>query len=95
MADEEWYEEGYDPDNVVTDYYEGDFVIDLRWSHGEGEFEIGIVYELEEDGIVVSSLKDDSLVRITAEMLPYIQIVGDAYYDKEMWACCKGEKEGA
>ena len=92
--DEEIYPDGYDEANNLLSYDEGEFVIDIRWP--DAEFEIGIVHEIEEDGLLVHNLREDFFLHVPASQLPYIQGVGDSYYDKIVAAegCCK-KKKGA
>ena len=82
----------YDEDNIPSSYDRGDFVIDNRWPDC-GMFKIGIVEEIEEESILVVSLPDESLISIPDVSLPYIEVVGDDYYDKMEREKCKNKKK--
>tara|TARA_Y100001963_G_C6713024_1_gene415213 strand:+ start:657 stop:941 length:285 start_codon:yes stop_codon:yes gene_type:complete len=82
-----------DPDATLAHFDEGDVVIDRRWPE-EGLFEIGFVEEIYESKghMLVYIPHEGSIVMVPDASLPYIEVVGDSYYDR--WVgCCKGKED--
>ena len=78
-----------DYEQTVDDYEAGDHVLDTRWQRGEGMFHVGVVDDIvSEDGaFVVYALDENEFIYVSREDLPYMQLVGDSYYDKHHDCC--------
>ena len=95
MSDDYQPPDGYDEDNTILSFDPGDFVVDIRWP--DAEFEIAVVHEIEEDGILLYILEEEDYLFISEPELPYMQLVGDNYYEKMIDAesCCKKKERKA